>query len=336
MKGPFTKRLLFSLGLGAFLGSCQPVQYTAKDEGLTALQHVFSAKQNESLQRTPEDNGTLYSPPVAPMPLGYGISSLASFSPVSASAVLVSSSPSPNPYTALTAKDYQLREQPQSPSSQTPFFLNTPLVFQERSFPQDWQQRYSFLELQDKKPSSRSSLQHLLQDPFSSPFFTSLVHSSLSFYLSPQERRPLEDYASLHQSDSFWMVQDALPRSQNRDEFREQSLPLGKLGRILKKVFLDRDAHPLAQGYREAMRGLASVTDGPAYWLFGPGANSRIDIRAGKNIGMYIKLMSSDGHSLVIGTEQSAGFSGSRHDAGREGDTDAFFYVEHRCRPRKR
>ena len=103
---------------------------------------------------------------------------------------------------------------------------------------------------------------------------------------------------------------------------------MGRLGRVLKKYLLEDNNHPVAQTYRNAMKGLAKLSDGPTQWLFGDLVQSDIDLRLSTHkAGMHWNVTLDSYTKLILGYEQAV-------FADRE-NSAVFFSVSHSVRPRR-
>lgn len=181
--------------------------------------------------------------------------------------------------------------------------------------------------------SQDSSPQDYTLGPFSlvaqpsSPLFPSALQLQL-FSLPPVSFTP---YRSPESSDGYssspsfspWSSDDAWFVGLGQREREEPSVPLGKLGRLVKKVFLEDGHNDVARVYRGAMKGLARLSDGPTHFLFGEGAHSSIDLRLGtQKAGMYWDISMTHQVDVVVGYEQAASDS--------QGDSALLLYLKKR------
>ena len=289
MKGPVTKRLLFGLGLGALFSSCQPAQYHARDEGLTALQRVFKTPPSNDAGRTYislrkeykfetmiiEDDApsSLPSFPLAP--------SLPSF-PLASSLPSLSSAATPTPYASLTAKDYAFKQPEPRPSSQP-----------------------------------HSSLDSLFSFPFQ-PLYSTPLRIDEHYLLSERRQRTLDNafFPSYHDQERFaleegWFILDSKLRDNRDKDLDERSMPLGKLGHVLRKI-LEKSNNSFGQ----VLRGFSGIADGPTQSLFGDDWKTKFNLRVGaKKTGIYLTLKESDALKVTVGYETSANIGGKEGDA---------------------
>jgi len=153
----------------------------------------------------------------------------------------------------------------------------------------------------------------------SSPLSPSVLQLQL-FSLPPVSFIP---FRSSESSDGYsssptfspWSSDDAWFVGLGQREREEPSLPLGKLGRLVKKVFLEDGHNDVARVYRGAMKGLARLSDGPTQFLFGEQAHSSIDLRLGtQRAGMYWDIQLRERLDVIVGYEQAA-FSDAQGDS---------------------
>lgn len=153
----------------------------------------------------------------------------------------------------------------------------------------------------------------------SSPFSSSALQLQL-FSLPPISFPSLYTAESGNEYSSFpgsspWNSDDSWFVGHSRSEREEPAVPLGKVGRLVKKVFLEDGNNDVARVYRGAMKGLAQLSDGPTQLLFGEQAHSSIDLRLGtQKAGMYWDIKLTERLDVIIGYEQAA-FSDAQGDS---------------------
>lgn len=191
---------------------------------------------------------------------------------------------------------------------------------------QDQQQSYTLgpLSLSAQPPTfSQQQTLQLQVSSFPLPFKT------LSF-AQPSDESPSFSSGYVSRSLSFFQEEWQVTGDRPRDGGEEQDIPLGKLGRLLRKYLLEDSDHPVAQTYRNTMKSLAKLSDGPTQWLFGERSNSSIDFRLGtEKAGMYWKVTFGSSDRFILGYEQAVT---SGDTSAKDGGTALFLTYVHTIR----
>ncbi len=205
------------------------------------------------------------------------------------------------------------------PSPDEHAYFSSPLPPQD---PQDPQKPYAVGPFSvSTQPASPFSNQQAVQFQL----FSILPLSVYSQPHDPYARESSESDRPLSFLDESWYVQPSL----TSDDPNKKNVALGKLWRPLRKLFLEKGKSDVARVYQGAMKGLASISDGPTRLLFGDRFHSSIDFKLGsQRAGIYWKIFDGERIEFMLGSEQGV--------FGNDDEPSAlFFHVAHTIGPDK-